>query len=566
MFDVNDLDELLNREWIRRAWTYQEVILASNPIILCGKRTITWSCFQQGLDFLNDPVSTFHVRFMDLLRASFSYEGPRVPEPKRKADSISRKARSIQSFHTWRNMHAVWNEAYRPTYWNRRKFRKLPHTLKGQTRCSKNYYQEQCVKIARSWHFAKVIIAVTGIVAIPVIPMLLLFLCLLSERSNDFWAFWYGWRLNAWVGLMSLLFSTCFIMGLLITVYAVRIMPHTWSQGAATGESVTGLVQALRERQATKAADKAFALHGVLNSIGISSSKPNYARPLGLVYHELFLDLLRHKTSLINLLIDVGPRLQGVPSWVPDWSLLHERNWLDSKYVYSHTELYGASLPEPQMKISGEKLGLWSIMKGTVGFCSEEFPEIAVGSADSCPTATISKMTQSFSKWVEMIGESLSVQIGKDDRDITFQIYQALMGREIFPAPEEFVVFERWLNSMQNCSTNAQAATETRSIRNFFGLDNEVLHFTIRCCNHLAAKRSLFVTDDGCIGSGPLGMASGDQVALLRGVAVPMVLRRAGDQHGTYEVVGPAFLSGCMDLSEFNGSNFGHDWVSVYLI
>lgn len=31
-----DLENLLNRAWIQRVWTYQEILLANNPIVVCG--------------------------------------------------------------------------------------------------------------------------------------------------------------------------------------------------------------------------------------------------------------------------------------------------------------------------------------------------------------------------------------------------------------------------------------------------------------------------------------------------------------------------------------------------
>ncbi|KAH7630912.1 heterokaryon incompatibility protein-domain-containing protein, partial [Sordaria sp. MPI-SDFR-AT-0083] len=41
LLETNDLEYLLDREWLHRAWTFQEIILASNPIILCGDESIT---------------------------------------------------------------------------------------------------------------------------------------------------------------------------------------------------------------------------------------------------------------------------------------------------------------------------------------------------------------------------------------------------------------------------------------------------------------------------------------------------------------------------------------------
>ncbi|CAI6340839.1 unnamed protein product [Periconia digitata] len=47
-----DIDSLLDVEWIRRMWTFQEILLASNPILVCGDDHIDWLTFTFGIAFL----------------------------------------------------------------------------------------------------------------------------------------------------------------------------------------------------------------------------------------------------------------------------------------------------------------------------------------------------------------------------------------------------------------------------------------------------------------------------------------------------------------------------------
>lgn len=51
---LSDLEAFLDQEWIRRAWTFQEIMLASNPILICGNAAIGWRQLQEGLGFVND--------------------------------------------------------------------------------------------------------------------------------------------------------------------------------------------------------------------------------------------------------------------------------------------------------------------------------------------------------------------------------------------------------------------------------------------------------------------------------------------------------------------------------
>lgn len=47
--DALELNALLDCEWLYRAWTFQEIILASNPVILRGNEAIGWATLYNGL-------------------------------------------------------------------------------------------------------------------------------------------------------------------------------------------------------------------------------------------------------------------------------------------------------------------------------------------------------------------------------------------------------------------------------------------------------------------------------------------------------------------------------------
>ncbi|KAK0625078.1 hypothetical protein B0T17DRAFT_639422 [Bombardia bombarda] len=77
-------------------------------------------------------------------------------------------------------------------------------------------------------------------------------------------------------------------------------------------------------------------------------------------------------------------------------------------------------------------------------------------------------------------------------------------------------------------------------------------YFT-RCMGMLAQTHGLFSTSEGYIGTGPLGMRKGDLIALVAGVALPLVLRRKGHTI-EFEVVGPAVIRGAMDGGLWRGT------------
>lgn len=49
---LGDLATLLDAKWLERMWTYQEILLASNPIIVCGDDHLAWPTFAYTVAFL----------------------------------------------------------------------------------------------------------------------------------------------------------------------------------------------------------------------------------------------------------------------------------------------------------------------------------------------------------------------------------------------------------------------------------------------------------------------------------------------------------------------------------
>lgn len=49
-----DLNEVLEREWFKRMWTYQEILLASYSVLLCDDRAVLWDTFTRTIVFLEN--------------------------------------------------------------------------------------------------------------------------------------------------------------------------------------------------------------------------------------------------------------------------------------------------------------------------------------------------------------------------------------------------------------------------------------------------------------------------------------------------------------------------------
>jgi hypothetical protein len=123
---------------------------------------------------------------------------------------------------------------------------------------------------------------------------------------------------------------------LVLLVYSwfeLRVFPPP-HRGNLNGTVPDSLVGALYQRAATNRRDMAYGIWAILRNLGATDlPKPAYDADDGtqipLVYWQLTINLLQVTGNLRMLYIAAGRRLQGTPSWVPDWSSFKSNAWRD---------------------------------------------------------------------------------------------------------------------------------------------------------------------------------------------------------------------------------------------
>ncbi|KAF2128950.1 hypothetical protein P153DRAFT_397162 [Dothidotthia symphoricarpi CBS 119687] len=78
---LQDVHDLLSKEWICRLWTYQEILLASNPIVVCGDKHVIWARFERSILFLK-IISTLDMQEATEPWASLVYSREQLQTPK----------------------------------------------------------------------------------------------------------------------------------------------------------------------------------------------------------------------------------------------------------------------------------------------------------------------------------------------------------------------------------------------------------------------------------------------------------------------------------------------------
>lgn len=64
---LKDLSHCLDQEYLSRLWTYQELMLSRNPVIVCGDLTLAWWRFAISILYLNCITYQRHSEASKLL-------------------------------------------------------------------------------------------------------------------------------------------------------------------------------------------------------------------------------------------------------------------------------------------------------------------------------------------------------------------------------------------------------------------------------------------------------------------------------------------------------------------
>src|ERR1700739_865286 len=100
---------------------------------------------------------------------------------------------------------------------------------------------------------------------------------------------------------------------------------------------------------ATDPRDKVYAIHGILNFLGIPMPDPDYAKTVVDVWEEAAVSIIQKTGSLLILCAACSSQCQhALPSWVPAWTAAPENEQLS----LTSPGLYLASRATGQSTIS----------------------------------------------------------------------------------------------------------------------------------------------------------------------------------------------------------------------
>jgi len=569
-YRFEDLEDLLRQDWLKRGWTYQEIILACNPVIVCGNKSMSWDNFIRGIEYLLflKECSVDSIERLTLASVIEHQTKPIdfIPTPDGTSDVTSvinntrywgDPFRIPQQCNTWRAIFTTWMNLNRPTHWNAKQKRRSVKTAgcrRGEREVGSSFHLYQW------WAHLRLRLLGRACLGCSFLTGIACFVILARSHTNG----------NTVAG------GTLVILGLFLTVFSMiaswftlkcRVGPvmlflvgnqSKCTKSKSVPATSVSVYRALRSRIVSRPKDQSYAFHGVLKSLEIELTAPDYAKSVGQVYGDLFKDLLKSGWSL-NLLLDAGlPGFEDSPSWTPNWNLASTKDWLDEGYVYEEDKMTMTATPASRsVHVFNDEgtLSIWGSWQGSIVFCSGQLHEVSEIADRKTDATSYLAHLQNIRSLICVISafRAQSRIVGRDETLSSgiFELLQARISSRI--GLEDHKNFDAWYTIMTDTTSASDDLNEQVTMcDSSLAKDSSAMSYYYQICAKLANKRVLFVTSTGHVGTGSQHIALGDHVYLVSGVTMPLVLRNAQDEQR--RIVSPAFVYGMMKGEKWYGS------------
>jgi hypothetical protein len=545
-YDPDNFDDLLGREWLQRVWTFQEIILACNPVLVCGSKRLAWDDFLRGLEFLvhideslRDPTLRIYPRRNSIWRHDWIRK-------------ISGHLATLDSFRlptetaNWRSIFTLWMYVARETKWNERQFRRSFRSATPNQQSSMGTPFSTYLSLGNK-RLPGIIISSNIFLVLLVILAMSLGIALPIILAGDklplaitFSVFFVG---------VAIFFISLAGVNRFGYQFAPFISPPGGIWSEAKIELLPGVKRAIRLRSATNPKDRSYAMYGVLKSLGVTLTTPDYTKPLGQIYQELSLDILNWNGDL-NVLLDGGyPHLPAAPTWAPNWNVAAEKGWLDPDYIYESSQKSASLASRGPFTFDGRAiLRVKGCVLGKVASCF-----MPLGHSDSNLMSVLF-----YLRYFQQVRHR--VRLFNVNDTMSTSVHETLYAR-ISSRVEARLrsSFDEWYQFMMLTVIQMEfdySDMDSLAVRCLeeMALKTQVMSYHLGLCAKLAKERRMFfITFDGYLGTASEYVIEGDEVALVAGVHMPLVIR--GTPGGQHELISPAFVYGMMSGERWIGDN-----------
>jgi hypothetical protein len=349
------------------------------------------------------------------------------------------------------------------------------------------------------------------------------------------------------------------------------------SVAAGKTHNLLALLSLYRSFGVTDQKDKIYALLGLASDIGPEALAidPNYSLKDTEVYKAVAIEILRKELHLDLLSVPKAAqpsRVGKLPSWVPDWTNFDFACSLRAPNPSTGANLFDfKAAPERkqiQFREDGNILGLTGLTFDYI---------VKIGRAN---VSSIDDDTSFFRRVFRVPGDSAvycewrsiaaSASVAKypiSGEDYADAYWQLLAGGQVFPnietSKDDYLLWDQicrkpfrffptspWLRWVQPLFVIPSLLLYIIAIihaRRRPGVFENAMRYRPKMV--LTVYRRLFKTKKGYLGLGPRSLKKGDEVALLKGGMVPLVIRKTDNN---FELVGDCYVHGIMHGEAFS--------------
>jgi len=470
----DDILHLLQRNWIRRIWTYQEILLAVSPILVCGSAHICWDRFAISLAFLNG-------------------ECPPLRSCIRPWESVALSRQQMD-----------------PGYVS-------PNPARN---CPMEVYTEFS---GRMCHFQYLIDVIFAVFSVPLIVFSSWYMIYAhsrpgspsSTRSSVIWA----------------VSCTCCFIIIVTNARLLFTRPHTkygsWRR-VKRQLNVDELIDGAYTRNATAPKDMAFGLWAILQRrTRLPLPQLNYEEPKESIYVAFSRLLVQITGSPHLILIAAMNNMKGQPSWAPDWTPNGKRecHWGDIELLirsnYVKEDAHHKNLGEIRISMMGDRAV--SIRGRRQGVVVATF--VFHKTQSKYQQAELRKHILNLETMLQLLEARRMdlphyVNAGTDSQYRIWKRFLCLHRRKDVPA---------LLALLRDASYG--------EIPDVVAIgDHELLRFHITTCNILAERERILFQDSysGPVSQARVGecrrsVKVGDLIVQCPGVAIPIIVRPCSD-------------------------------------
>lgn len=529
-----DISLLLANPWIGRVWTFQEAILSCNSLVVCGGKTVSWSSFAQGVDVLYDGEPAMGGN-------------PRGLVPSRSVRGPNRLSQLPDNSLAWVHVTRFWMKFPRPMSWNGRKLRAGPTDGVWTADEHQARYSLRLIKvvICLLWSWFGLILLT---------PLFIMQAALNLDDPAQYLV----------IGAIVLHSLVQLAAGMLAIPRRIHLRSdlghlfevksrHRYNTGTTDKMLLAHAAYTVSIRAASEPRDKVFALHSVLEGLGVHIPPPNYSKPLHQTYLDLFTGFLAKSTRCVSLLVVAGrPKLDS-PSWVPRFDIATDLMWFDDSFLSALIEKYPlgneplASIDGAILRVRGHLHGRITFVTGPLLGCSPVADDSGAGRLYS--DASECTMLLKLCEWISAGTPTTSL--------LDILLVESIKFGEHIKRGEEIVWTDRrcesnmawkWLALVEHhLLLKVGYKTERLSRRELLGFLNQhpaARGFLSMLRSNLSSKRGLIYSTEAGYGSAGFDTQIGDVVATVVGVALPLVLREKIPGSSRYVIVGPAIFDG----------------------